>query len=602
MEQGMKESHTEGVANRRGPASCVLGEDEVSLTAGEGASWVLSSESIESGLPVTLLGTVGETRRPEEPRGRERTGGVVDPTRARTLHVREPGEPGKRPRGKRAGRERPVAYTPDANAAGQSDSGIVPTNPPNNARQPAAEEGEGRPLTKGNPGRLTTGQTQDWEDVSYKLDWIREAARKDRRKSFTTLLHHVTPRLLLDSFGALRRDAASGVDEMTCEQYEEGLGERLLDLHDRVHSGGYRAQPSKRIYIEKEDGRKRPIGIAALEDKIVQQAVKRVLEAIYEEDFLGFSYGFRPGRNQHRALDAVWVGLKRRRVNWVVDADIRGFFDALDHGWLLKFLEHRVSDDRILRLVRKWLRAGVSEDGRWSETTVGTPQGAVISPLLANLFLHYALDQWVEQWRKRYATGDVIIVRYADDFVMGFQHEKEARRFLVELRERLEKFHLELHPEKTRLIEFGRYAERDHQARGQGKPETFDFLGFTHWCGKTRKSGKFIVGRKPVAKRVRKKLKQIRETLLRRRHESVAEQGAWLRSVVQGYFAYFAVPGTSEILSAFRKHVSRFWLRALRRRSQKGRGLTWKRIERLLDTWIPKVKIVHPYPDQRLIV
>lgn len=379
-------------------------------------------------------------------------------------------------------------------------------------------------------------------------------------------------------------------------------GDRLVDLHDRVHSGRYRAQPSKRIYLEKDDGRLRPIGIAALEDKIVQAAVVRILGAIYEEDFLGFSYGFRPGRNQHKALDAVWVGLMRRRVNWVLDADIRGFFDALDHEWLMKFLEHRVADKRILRLLRKWLKAGVSEDGCWSATEVGTPQGAVISPLLANIFLHYALDLWVQAWRKKRARGDVIIVRYADDFVMGFQYEWEAKRFLEELRERLAKFHLELHAEKTRLIEFGRFAQRDRKGRGQGKPETFDFLGFTHCCGKTRKTGKFIIRRKPAAKRMRKKLKDLKQELMRHRHTPVGEQGRRLKRVLQGYFAYYAVPGTCEILNVFRKQVCRAWLRALRRRSHKGRNMTWKRMARLLDTWVPTVRIHHPYPNERLVV
>ena len=458
-------------------------------------------------------------------------------------------------------------------------------------------------MTEGNAVRPTRSPAQDWTDVSYKLDWVRKAARADRGQRFTTLRHHLTPHLLLESFCALRKDAASGVDEVTWAEYAEGRAGRLLDLQDRVHNGRYRAKPSKRIYLEKDDGRKRPIGIAALEDQMVQKAVARILEAIYEEDFLGFSYGFRPGRNPHHALDAVSVGLTRRRVNWVLDADIRGFFDALDHERLMQLLEIRIAGQRMLRLVRKWLKAGISEDGEWLATTVGTPPGAVISPLLANVFLHYALDQWVQEWRRTKAHGDVILVRYADDFVMGFQYEGEARRFLEALRERLGEFQRELHAEKTRLIEFGRFAERDRDPHGHGKPETFDFLGFTHGCGTTRKTGKFIVGRKPVAQRVRKKLKAIQEVLRRRRHEPVAEQGRWLQRVVQGYFRYFAVPGTIEPLRAFRKHVGRLWLRALRRRSQKkGKRLTWKRFERLLDIWIPKAKILHPYPSERLTV
>jgi group II intron reverse transcriptase/maturase len=378
---------------------------------------------------------------------------------------------------------------------------------------------------------------------------------------------------------------------------------RLSDLHDRVHSGRYRAKPSKRIYIEKDDGRQRPIGIAALEDKIVQKAVQTILEVVYEADFMGFSYGFRPGRSQHNALDALWSGILYRKVNWVLDADIQGFFDSLDHECLMRLLEIRIADRRILRLVRQWLTAGVSEDGQWSETKVGTPQGAVISPLLANVFLHYVLDQWVQDWRKTQAHGDVIIVRYADDFVMGFQYPHDAEIFLKALHERLGEYKLKLHPDKTRLIEFGRYAQRDRTQRDEGKPETFDFLGFTHWCSSTRKNGKFTVGRKPVAKRMRKTLKAIKEVLMKRRHEPVPEQGRWVRSVVKGYFAYFAVPGTAVILSAFRKHICRLWLRALRRRSQrKGKRLTWKRFERIMETWIPKVQILHPYPNQRLIV
>lgn len=496
-----------------------------------------------------------------------------------------------------------MAYDPDTYASGRSDIGVVPVNPPNKAQQPAAEVGEGRPVTEGNPNPLTASQSQNWTDASYKLDWVREAARKDRGIHFTTLLHHLTPHLLLESFDALRRDSASGVDATTWAEYAKGLMGRLSDLHDRVHSGRYRAKPSKRIYIEKDDGRLRPIGIAALEDKIMQRAVMQILNAIYEVDFLGFSYGFRPGRSQHNALDALWVGLMCRKVNWVLDADIRGFFDALDHECLMNFLETRIADRRILRLVRQWLTAGVSEDGQWSATTVGTPQGAVISPLLANVFLHYALDQWVQEWRRTKAHGDVIIVRYADDFVMGFQSKRDAETFLKALQERLGEYKLELHPDKTRLIEFGRFAERDRTQRGEGKPETLDFLGFTHWCGTTRKSGKFTVGRKPVAKRMRKTLKAIKETLMKRRHRPVPEQGQWVRSVIRGYCAYFAVPGTVETLSAFRKHICRMWLRALRRRSQrKGKRLTWKRFERLIETWIPKVTIQHPYPDQRLIV
>jgi len=457
-------------------------------------------------------------------------------------------------------------------------------------------------MTEGNPQEPTATRTQSRTHASNGLERIRQAAKRDSSTRFTALLHHITVDRLRDSYRALKRDAAAGVDEVTWEQYGVGLEARLRDLHDRVHRGRYRAKPSKRIYLPKPDGRQRPIGIAALEDKIVQQAASRVLGAIWEEDFANFSYGFRPGRSQHNALDALWVAITQRKVNWVLDADIRSFFDTLDHGWLMKFVEHRVADRRMLRLIRKWLRAGVSEDGRWSRTTVGTPQGAVISPLLANVYLHYVLDLWVKWWRKRRARGEVIIVRYADDFVMGFQYRDDAERFLHDLRERLAQFALEIHQDKTRLIEFGRFAMADRKKRGAGKPETFDFLGFTHICAKRRKDGRFTVRRKVIAKRMRAKLKEIRETLMRRRHDPVPEQGKWLRAVVQGYFNYFAVPGTSLEMNIFRGLVNRHWLRALRRRSQKGRNLTWERIQRLIATWIPPARILHPYPNQRLRV
>jgi RNA-directed DNA polymerase len=409
--------------------------------------------------------------------------------------------------------------------------------------------------------------------------------------------------LLRWSFHKLKREARPGVDGVTWREYEEGFEDRLTDLHERLHRGAYRAQPSKRAWIPKPDGRQRPIGIAALEDKIVQQAVRTILEQIYEEDFLGFSYGFRPGRGSHNALDALYVGIVKRKVNYVLDADIRGFFDAIDHEWMLKFLEHRVADRRILRLIRKWLRAGVSEDGQWSKTTVGTPQGSVISPILANVFLHYVFDLWADQWRKRRATGDVIIVRYADDFVVGFQHRGEAEQFLKELQERFGKFRLELHPQKTRLIEFGRYAAERRKRRGEGRPETFDFLGFTHLCGEDQR-GWFQLRRQSVAKRMRAKLQQVKEELRRRMHHKASDVGRWLRSVVQGWYNYHAVPGNEDRLNAFRDRVTRHWLHVLRRRSQRGRKRwTWKRFRRcLVRRWIPSVHIVHPYPTQRLIV
>jgi group II intron reverse transcriptase/maturase len=387
------------------------------------------------------------------------------------------------------------------------------------------------------------------------------------------------------------------VDGTTWQEYETGLEDRLVDLHSRVHRGAYRAKPSRRVYIPKADGRQRPLGVAALEDKIVQQGVVTILNVIYEEDFLGFSYGFRPGRSQHQALDALSYALLQKKVNYVVDADIRSFFDRIDKSWMIKFLEHRVADRRILRLIQKWLNAGVMEEGQWSETEMGTPQGAVISPLLANIYLHYAFDLWVEAWRKKCAQGDVIVIRYADDTVLGFQHQAEADRFLQDLRERLGKFGLELHPDKTRRIEFGRSAETSRKRRGEGKPETFDFLGFTHICGKTR-HGAFTVRRQTISKRMRAKLQEIKQQLRRRMHEPVPQTGKWLQSVVQGYFKYHAVPGNLDRLGDFRARVTRFWRRTLRRRGQR-RPINWARLHRLAERWLPRPRVLHPYPAQR---
>ena len=426
---------------------------------------------------------------------------------------------------------------------------------------------------------------------------VREAAKGNKEMKFTALLHHLTIDLLRESFYSLKRKAAPGVDGVTWQEYETGLEDRLVDLHSRVHRGAYRAQPSRRKFLEKPDGRLRPLGIAAMEDKTVQQAVVTILNQIYEEDFLGFSYGFRPGCSQHQALDALSYALLKKKVNFVLDADIKGFFDNLDKSQLVKFIEHRVADTRILRLIQKWLNAGVMEDGIWSETQTGTPQGAVISPLLANIYLHYAFDLWVNLWRTKCAHGDVIVVRYADDILLGFQHRAEADRFLELFRERLRKFGLELHPDKTRRIEFGRYAERDREQRGEGKPETFDFLGFTHISGKNRK-GTYTVRRMTIRKRMRAKLQQIKLQLRKRMHDPVAQTGAWLRSVVQGYFNYYAVPGNFDSLNAFRTQVSRFWHWTLLRRSQK-RQFNWVKMRKQIEYWIPKPRVLHPYPETR---
>lgn len=468
--------------------------------------------------------------------------------------------------------------------------------------QPPAESVEKRTVAEGNPEQAAACGTQGLKSASSALDRVREAARRDARQQFTNLLHHLKVDLLRRAYGALRRDAAAGVDDVTWKEYGEGLEERLIDLQDRIQGERYRARPSKRDWMPKPDGRKRPIGIACLEDKIVQKALVLVLQQIYEEDFLGFSYGFRPERSQHQALDALYVAITRHKVSWVLDADVRGFFDTLDHAWLLKFVEHRVADPRVLRLIRKFLRAGVSEEGQWSKTEVGTPQGAVISPFLANIYLHYVLDLWVHKWRSRRARGEVHIVRFADDFVLGFQYQSDARLFRIELEQRLAKFGLELHPEKTRLIEFGRFAAADREKRDEGKPETFDFLGFTHYCSKRRSDGRFTVGRKTIAKRMRAKLKEVRQKLKRKSHLPISMQGQWLRSVIRGHVNYYAVPGNRGALDAFRTQVIRAWLKALRRRSQKGRNLTWSRFIRWVAKWIPSVRIVHPYPEQRLCV
>ncbi len=523
---------------------------------------------------------------------------VEDPAQAWKLLAREPGDPKHIHRWvDRA--EKATSRTSAMHVVGKSDGLIVPGKPPNNdGDDPPAEAVEGRRPTEGNTLPEAASRTQSRTDASIALQRVREVARRDRRARFTALLHHVTVDLLRDSFYALKRGAAPGVDGLTWQQYEVDLETRLADLHRRVHLGTYRAQPSRRSFIPKADGRMRPLGIAALEDKIVQQAVVTVLNYIYEVDFLGFSYGFRPGRGPHDALDALWVGLMGKKVNWVLDADIRGFFDAICHGWLVKFLEHRIADRRVLRLIQKWLRAGVSEDGQWSKTEVGTSQGAVASPLLANVFLHYAFDLWVQQWRTRSATGDMIVVRYADDFVVGFQHRCDAERFLRELGGRMEKFGLALHPEKTRLIEFGRFAAENRRKRGESKPETFTFLGFTHICGRKRWSGGFIVKRKTAAKRLRAKLGEVKEALMRRRHEPIPQLGAWLRSVVQGYFNYHGVPGNTDSMESFRTATVRNWLTALRRRSQRHR-MAWERFDQLVDRWIPKAQVLHPYPNVR---
>jgi RNA-directed DNA polymerase len=494
---------------------------------------------------------------------------------------------------------------PDIHADEKSDACVVPMKDPNNeaASKPASAEGvEGRRAAKGNAEEDPTPRTQRRTRVSTGLAGVREVARTakaaGREVRFTALMHHITPAVLLDSFNHLKKTAAAGVDGVTWRDYEEGLLTRIGALWEAVQSGRYRALPSRRVYIPKADGKLRPLGIAALEDKIVQPAVVTVLTPIYETAFLGFSYGFRPGRNQHQALDALYMALKRRRVNWVLDADIKSFFDTVDHDWLMRFLAHRIADRRMLRLIRKWLTAGVVEDGQKVEVRVGTPQGAVISPLLANIYLHYVFDLWVHRWRRRETDGDVIIVRYADDSVAGFEREADVWRFLDALKARMAKFGLALNEAKTRVLEFGRYAADRRRRRGLRRPETFDFLGFTHICSVTRRDGRFTVLRWTSSKRMRARLKALRATLCTRRHEPIPVIGAWLGRVANGYFNYHGVPGNARRLARFRSELSRSWRHALLRRSQR-RRLPWSRFTRLVRRYLPPARIRHPYPEQR---
>ena len=480
---------------------------------------------------------------------------------------------------------------------GKSDFAIVAVKPANKAEQSATESGEPRAETEGNAGQQSTYWAQSQVNVSQALERIRRVAKERKKEEFTSLLHHISIDLLDEAFSELKQDAAPGIDGLTWRDYERNLERNLEDLHARVHRGAYRALPSRRTYIPRPDGRQRPLAIAALEDKIVQRATAAVLNAIYEEDFLGFSYGFRPGRSTHDALDALDVGINSTKVNWILDADIRSFFDEISQEWLVRFLEHRIGDRRIIRLIQKWLKVGVLEDGIVTVSGRGTGQGSVISPLLANIYLHYVLDLWAERWRRREATGDMIIVRYADDFIVGFQHKVDAQRFLDEMRKRLREFALSLHPEKTRFIEFGRFAARDRKERGLGKPETFNFLGFTIICGKSR-AGKFQLKRKTRRDRMRAKLRMVKEEMRRRMHQPIPVQGNWLHKLVKGYFNYHAVPTNFRALAAFRAAIAKRWLRILTRRSDTA-NLNWTRMNKLIDDWLPQPRILHPWPSQR---
>lgn len=482
----------------------------------------------------------------------------------------------------------------------KSDSSIVAVKLANKLGLPSAESVEPREGIEGNVGEPDMPRTLSRTSLPQGLDRVRQVAKERKKERFTALLHHVTVDLLRDACSRLKRDAAPGVDGVTWQEYGQALEENLVRLHERVHRGRYRAQPSRRKFISKPDGRQRPLGVASLEDKILQRAVVEVLNAIYEQDFLGFSYGFRPGRGQHDALAALAVGIGRRKVNWILDADVASFFDSVSHEWLVRFVEHRVGDNRVIRLVKKWLQAGVMEDGVVTATRAGTPQGAVVSPLLANVYLHYVFDLWANRWRHCFGRGQIIMVRYADDIVVGFQNKADAEQFLADMRVRMEQFALTLHADKTRLIEFGRYAAPSRAKRGLGKPETFNFLGFTHICGRSVR-GRFVLTRYTRRDRMRTTLRAIKEALWRRMHLPILHQGRWLGQVVRGYFNYHAVPTNTERLDAFRHQVTDLWRRALRRRSQKDRT-TWARMNRLAAEFLPVARVLHPWPDARFDV
>lgn len=503
------------------------------------------------------------------------------------------------PEAARPGRIGKSKTKPMMNGGGKSDGFIVPKKSPNKAGSKAAEGMEGRSPTQGNPSQQNMFRTQRRGDMNRALERIGRVARANQETRFTALYHQIyDPKRLEQAYYGLKKNAAAGVDGETWQHYGENLENKLQGLAHRLRRGAYRVKPVRRVHIPKSDGRRRPLGVTALEDKLVQRATVEVLNAIYETDFKGFSYGFRPGRSQHQALDALYEGIRQKPVNWVLDLDIEGFFDSLSHEWLMKFMEHRIADRRVLRLIQKWLRAGVLEEGKPIEMVEGTPQGGSASPLLANVYLHYVFDHWVQAWGRKRAQGKVIVVRYADDIVVGFQKETDAERFWTELAERMLKFKLKLHPEKTRLIEFGRRAVESRHKRGASKPETFNFLGFTHICGKNRKGG-FQILRQTNRKRMQAKLREIKDELKRRKHQPIAELGLWLRAVVGGHFRYYGVPGNHAALSLFRLLVGRYWRHALSERSQNGH-MRWKRMTKLIARWLPAARICHPYPSQRL--
>lgn len=588
----------EGLASHAVPELCVaVREGRGEALTGERAGQPLSDENTNRGVDAVIRAEDYTDRR-----GIASAGATLRrqrPWHAWTSLVREPGDLRYRPSQPCGGPHREGEIPkPMMHDAEKSDLPIVARKRANKAARAAAEPVERRGGTEEKAGVCSMVRTRSRAAVSQVQARLREAIRRNPKEKLTALLHHVTPDTLRAAFLDLKKDAAPGIDGVTWDQYAPDLEPRLADLHARVHRGAYRAQPSRRRMIPKPDGRERPLGIAALEDKIVQGAVVALLTPVYEAEFLGFSYGFRPGRGQHDALDALAVGIERRRIHWILDADIRAFFDSIDHDWLMRFVEHRIADKRILRLIQKWLKAGVLEDGWVEATPAGVPQGATISPLLANVYLHYVYDLWVQHWRRHQARGDMIVVRYADDTIVGFEHEADAERFLADLRERLATFSLSLHPAKTRLIAFGRWAGDERAQRGEGKPDTFDFLGFTHICGKTRYGRRFQLRRKTQRQRLRAKLKEVKNVLRRNWRATIDQQGRWLTTVIRGHMAYFAVPTNSPALAAFCHHLGRIWYRYLRRRSQRCR-ITWDRMKGYVARYFPPVRVKHPWPSLR---
>lgn len=600
----MKESNTKGITSHCGPESCgYAGNDMPEALTGEPSRPGIEPRKLLKPSDADPLVIEGR------PHGKGRLGEPsTGPAGSETRSMQ-----GRHSSGRRDTREASCCQagsrgelqgdTAATNATRESDDCVVPEKGANKIAADAevAESLEERQSAKRNPQRQSTSRTQDRATVEQALERIREAVRRDRRKRLTTLWHHVySEATLREAYRKLNPKSSPGVDGQTWQEYGDGLDERISELSARLKRMGHRPQAVLRRYIAKENGKQRPIGMPVLEDKIVERALVMVLEVVYEEEFENFSYGFRPGRSPHKALDALYMGVISRKVNWVLDADLSGYFDTIDHDWLVRMLEHRIADKRVVRYIIRCLKAGVVEDGCWREQGRGSPQGGCISPLLANIFLHYVLDGWVKKWRKTRARGDLIIVRYADDFVIGCQYQNEARQFYRDLRQRLAKFGLRLNEEKTRLIEFGRFAAKNRRNRKEGKPETFDFLGFTHICGVNR-NGHFQLKRKTISKRLRAKLNALKMEMRKRWNYSIPEMGRWLARVLRGHFTYYGVPGNFRRLQGFRQAVMMLWRRWIIRKSQRSRA-GYRRMYRLANRWLPKASIRHPYPSERLRV